>query len=158
MTTTISPPPPQARPSPARKRPRARSSLFARGEPMIWISGGALIGCMAMILGLLAIVVMHGSTTFLPKPIVRVETRGGRVFMGETNKEEDYTPTAAQIRELVPGGADIEAVAVIGEPVADDDDDSTLEDDDDSEDDDDDPADGGNDDQESDSGGESGCG
>ena len=114
MTTTISPPPPQARPSPARKRPRARSSLFARGEPMIWISGGALIGCMAMILGLLAIVVMHGSTTFLPKPIVRVETRGGRVFMGETNKEEDYTPTAAQIRELVPGGADIEAAISAG--------------------------------------------
>jgi hypothetical protein len=55
------------------------------------------------------------------------------------------------------GGSDIEAVALIGEPVADDDDDTTLEDDDDDASDDDDDSsddDGG----ESDTGGDSGCG
>jgi len=63
---------------------------------MVWVTGGALICCIAMILGLLAIVVVHGSQTFLVKPIVRIETRQGEVLMGEQNKEEIYTPTPDQ--------------------------------------------------------------
>ena len=76
-----------------RKRPRAKSSLFARGEPMVWITGGALVLCLAMIIGLLALVFVRGAATFWPVPVLRIETGDGRVLMGEQNKEEEYTPT-----------------------------------------------------------------
>ena len=54
-----------------RRRARARSSLFAAGEPMIWLTGGALVICAAMVAGLLLLVLWKGMTTFWPSPVVR---------------------------------------------------------------------------------------
>ncbi|MEM8884692.1 MAG: phosphate ABC transporter permease PstA [Planctomycetota bacterium] len=102
MTTTTQVDPGSHAKRPAPKRPRARSSLFARGEPMVWITGGALILCLAMIVGLLAIVFINGFAAFWPVPIERVTTLHGKTLMGEVHDKDTYVPTRAQVAELVP--------------------------------------------------------
>ena len=71
---------------------RRRSSLFARGESMVWLTGAALVVSVAMILGLLTIVVVRGGATFWPQALKRIETVDGRALMGELNKTETYRP------------------------------------------------------------------
>jgi phosphate transport system permease protein len=66
--------------------------LFAHGESMIWLTGGAFALCLIMIAGLVALIFVHGAGTFWPQPIVRVETRDGRVYMGEITRTEEYRP------------------------------------------------------------------
>ena len=46
--TTVAEAPP-ARPEPQPRLRRSRSSLFAAGEPMVWMTGGALAISLAMI-------------------------------------------------------------------------------------------------------------
>ena len=63
----------------ARSKRRHRSSnsvnsLLAHGEPMLWLTGGGLILCVLMIVGLLALVLYQGSTTFWPSPVVQIKT------------------------------------------------------------------------------------
>ena len=52
----------RTRPS-LRRRERARTSLLAHGEPLVWLTGGALALCLAMIFGLLS---MLNATLTLP--------------------------------------------------------------------------------------------
>lgn len=73
---------------------RSRSSLFARGESMVWLTGAALVISVAMILGLLLIVVVRGGTAFWPQNLKRIETVDGRALMGELTKTETYRPEA----------------------------------------------------------------
>jgi len=77
-----------------RRRRRDRSgdarrggTLLARGEPFVWLTGGALMICLAMILALLALVLAQGLATFRPLPVVRLETTAGPV-MGEVTRRE----------------------------------------------------------------------
>lgn len=71
---------------------RRKSSLFARGESMVWLTGAALVISIAMIVGLLAIVTVRGSKTFWPQQLKRVETVDGRALMGELTKTETFRP------------------------------------------------------------------
>ena len=82
--------------NPAPKAPsgRRRSSLFARGESMVWLTGAALVLSVVMIVGLLAIVTVRGGTTFWPQELKLIETVDGRALMGELNKTETYRPEA----------------------------------------------------------------
>jgi ABC-type phosphate transport system permease subunit/ABC-type phosphate transport system auxiliary subunit len=81
----------------SRKR---RTSLFAAGEPMIWLTGGALIVCVGMVLGLLALVLVFGLSTFWPLDIVKVTTLDGGVYMGEVTRGEDYKPDDSVLAAL----------------------------------------------------------
>jgi len=81
-----------ARPKRRRRLAPRKSSVFANGEPMVWLTGGALALCLAMITGLLALVVLKGVGTFWPGRIVRVETVSGRAPMGEVTASEDFRP------------------------------------------------------------------
>jgi len=69
---------------------RRRSSLFARGEPLVWLTGAALVLCIFMIVGLLLLVIYHGSSTFWPQPVTKVTTVDGARFMGELTDTEEY--------------------------------------------------------------------
>ncbi len=80
--------------SPALKPGSRRSSLFARGESMVWLTGSTLILCVAMIGGLLALVTVRGAQTFWPQEILRVETIDGGALLGELVKVETYEPEA----------------------------------------------------------------
>ena len=69
-----------------------KTSVFSRGEPLLWLTAGALALLLLMIGGLLALVVAVGGLTFWPEPIARVETVDGRALLGELFDEEAYAP------------------------------------------------------------------
>ena len=85
------------------RRPRAKASLFAQGEPMIWLTGGGLVVAVLMIVGLLALVAAQGVTTLWPVPVVKTTLAGGGVAMGEVTREESYRPGAAMLASLPAG-------------------------------------------------------
>jgi phosphate transport system permease protein len=58
---------------------------------MVWLTGGGLVICIAMVLGLVWLIVAEGLTTFWPLPVVQVSTVGGSSFMGEVTRRESYT-------------------------------------------------------------------
>ena len=82
-----------------RRRKRSRSSLFAIGEPMIWLTGGALVMCVLMVSGLLLLVLAQGLMTFWPQPIRAVETHRG-VYMGEVTRVDRYQPEVTVLDAL----------------------------------------------------------
>lgn len=59
-----------------------RTLPSAVGEPMVWLTGGALVLCLVMIGALAAMVVVSGSRTFWPAPIERLTLDDGSVVMG----------------------------------------------------------------------------
>ncbi len=80
------------------------STLHAAGEPMVWLTGGALALCALMIAGLLALVLWQGLSTFWPVPVERLTTHDGRVYMGEITRVERYRVEPADL-EALPAGA-----------------------------------------------------
>ncbi|HRP62820.1 MAG TPA: phosphate ABC transporter permease PstA [Phycisphaerales bacterium] len=68
------------------------NSLYAQGEPMVWLTGGALAVCMCMIVGMILLIIGQGITTFWPVPIVSVELKTGESYMGEVTRTEWFTP------------------------------------------------------------------
>ena len=74
------------------RRKRRKTSLFARGEPFVWLVGGALVLCLVMVLGLLVLVFAQGVATFWPSRVVEIETVEGRRVVGEVTREETYAP------------------------------------------------------------------
>ncbi len=76
---------------------RRRSSLFAHGEPMVWLTGGALVLSVLMVAGLLLLVVTEGVSTFWPGPLVEVTLDDGRVLLGEVNRVEEDPGSTARI-------------------------------------------------------------
>ncbi|MFN0009197.1 MAG: phosphate ABC transporter permease PstA [Planctomycetota bacterium] len=82
------------------RRERRATALSAHGEPMVWLTGGALALSVCMIVGLLVVVVFHGGSTFWPGPVVRVERDARAAFLGEIHAEEIYQPAASAFAEL----------------------------------------------------------
>jgi len=66
--------------------------MLARGEPLVWLTGGGLAICLVMIIGLIAFVFYQGTATFWPDAIVQVKTVDGRTLMGEVTRGELYRP------------------------------------------------------------------
>ena len=80
---------------------RVRStSLRARGEPFVWLLGGALAFGVIMIVGLLLLVLWNGIATFVPKPVAVVELAGGGRIAGERARSELYRLPAEQLARL----------------------------------------------------------
>lgn len=60
---------------------------------MIWLTGGALVVCLVMIIGLVGMIVTRGLTTFWPRPIERVTLTSGEVFLGVRTDEATNPPS-----------------------------------------------------------------
>jgi ABC-type phosphate transport system permease subunit len=82
------------------KNRKMGSTLTARGEPMIWLTGGCLVMCLVMILGLLGLVFYNGVGTFWPKPLIELKTLDGKVFLGKVTKRQVYTPSATELDSI----------------------------------------------------------
>ncbi len=98
---------PHCRPARAPRRATAGTgaSLLAHGEPLMWLTGGALVICLAMILGLLALVLARGLSSFWPGPVVRVETARGSI-LGEVTRTETWRPDPGFVAGLAGEEAD----------------------------------------------------
>ena len=75
---------------PGRRRKVRHWGFRARGEGFVWLTGGALVLGVLMILGLLYLIVGHGMATFWPKDVVRMTLVDGRNVLGEVTREEDF--------------------------------------------------------------------
>jgi ABC-type phosphate transport system permease subunit/ABC-type phosphate transport system auxiliary subunit len=74
---------------PAGRRATPPSAL---GEPMIWLTGGALVVSLVMIVGLVGMIVTQGLTTFWPRPVEQVTLQDGSVFLGVPTETQDDPP------------------------------------------------------------------
>ncbi|MFH2000008.1 MAG: ABC transporter permease subunit [Planctomycetota bacterium] len=71
-------------------------TLFSLGEPIVWLSGGALVLCLGMILGLLLLIFLSGAACFWPGEVVSLATYDNKIYMGEITRTEQ-TDTADRI-------------------------------------------------------------
>jgi phosphate transport system permease protein len=67
---------------------------------MVWLTGGAIIICIAMILGLLTLVLWNGLPTFWPAPLVRIARVDGKVLLGEETRSETFQLSEDTLRHL----------------------------------------------------------
>ncbi|MBM3490474.1 MAG: phosphate ABC transporter permease PstA [Alphaproteobacteria bacterium] len=80
---------------------RSRStSLRARGEPFVWLLGGALAFGVMMIVGFLLLVLWNGIAAFFPKPLAEVRLTDGSKLAGEPTRRERYPVTPEQLGKL----------------------------------------------------------
>lgn len=87
---------------------RRSTSLFSRGEPIVWCTGGALVLCLALVAGLLSLVTWQGGRAFWPRPLLQLVTPDGQVFLGEVTAREDFEPTPKDLESL---DAEVRSVA-----------------------------------------------
>jgi len=83
--------------SPRRRRQLggdAGATLRAQGEPLVWLVGGGLALATLMILGLLALVLYQGVSTFWPRPLVQVVRHDDSILLGEVTRVDTYEPAA----------------------------------------------------------------
>lgn len=80
---------------PAQIHTRRRTLPSAIGEPMVWLTGGALVICLLMIAFLIALVAVNGSVSFWPKPIERVTLDDGEVFLGVVTDQNTQAETGS---------------------------------------------------------------
>lgn len=75
--------------APAGRRATPPSAL---GEPMIWLTGGALVVSLVMIVALVGMIIFQGMTTFWPRPIEQVTLNDGSVFLGVPTDTQNDPP------------------------------------------------------------------
>lgn len=75
------------------RRVQRKTSLFAHGEPLVWLTGGALCLAIVMIVSLLALILVRGAQTFWPEPLELFRTHSGAAFMGPVGASESYEPS-----------------------------------------------------------------
>ncbi|HKD36215.1 MAG TPA: hypothetical protein VKB78_05420, partial [Pirellulales bacterium] len=85
---------------PRRHKASPITTLAARGEPMVWLTGGALAISMLMVVGLLVLIIYQGIGTFWPAPLESVTTVDKQVYLGELARTEMYRPEERVFREL----------------------------------------------------------
>lgn len=100
VSTPLAPEPPPPRRVPRERRNRARTSLLAHGEPMIWLTGGALAIALFMIAGVVLLIFLSGISTFWPTPVYEIRTIDGRRLLGELTEAEFFELSAADQRAL----------------------------------------------------------
>ena len=70
------------------------------GEGLIWLTGGALAVCLLLVLGLVALLMVHGLGFFWPRALVRIELRdGSRVLGAITTTETGPSGRRLQLRQ-----------------------------------------------------------
>ena len=73
-------------------RRSAYAPLSARGEPYIWLLGGALAAGVLMISGFLILVAWNGFKAFWPGPVTVITLKDGGTVAGEFTRSESFIP------------------------------------------------------------------
>lgn len=69
--------------------------LFKDGTPFVWLTGGALMFSLLMVVGVVMLIMVKGLVYFWPQDIALVHLSSGGVVMGRIVDEEDYTRPGA---------------------------------------------------------------
>ncbi|MDZ4817418.1 MAG: phosphate ABC transporter permease PstA [Planctomycetota bacterium] len=105
MSSELATPPSVRPPRPSRGQRTRRAvspltTLSAHGEPMVWLTGGALAIALAMIVILLAKIFYEGAATFWPSAVVEATLLDGRKLMGEVTTVDSYRPADSVLSAL----------------------------------------------------------
>lgn len=71
---------------------RGGRSLLAKGEPMLWLTGGGLVVAVIMIVALMGLVIVQGLVTFWPMHVQQFTLKDGTLYMGEVTRDDHYKP------------------------------------------------------------------
>ena len=86
-----------------RQRPvRGPVSVFAQGTPLVWLTAGGLVLGLCMVLGLLALIIVQGGSTFWQGEQALVRLHDGTRLLGEQTRSEDFFPEAHAFEALAP--------------------------------------------------------
>ena len=80
------------------------TSVASLGQPMVWLAGGMLAMCVAMIVGLILLVVVRGMATFWPGPVKSFHLVSEQVVTGEVTRSGSYEPRP-EIIDALPASA-----------------------------------------------------
>jgi len=69
---------------------------------MIWLTGGGLVMCLFMIVGLLSLVLINGASTFWPMGVRHIVLNSGQVVMGPVTRIDTFTPSEAVLEAMAP--------------------------------------------------------
>lgn len=83
-----------------RRGSSSMTTIFAQGEPFVWLTAGGLVLALGMIAWLLVHVLVEGLGTFWPRPIVAYESLAGERYLGELDGSETYVPQEAELEAL----------------------------------------------------------
>jgi phosphate transport system permease protein len=86
-----------------RKGGKRSMSLYAEGEPMVWITGGALGLALLMMISMLSYVFWMGFSNFWPRPVYEVVTHTGETHLGPINRTQTFQAPNAVIDALPDG-------------------------------------------------------
>ena len=67
---------------------RAPGRAWRGGEPLVWLTGGALAVALAMVGGLIAVILVNGLGFFWPRAVARLTLDDGRTLTGEIVERE----------------------------------------------------------------------
>ena len=82
--------------------------FWRRGDPFIWLTGGALALCLAMIAGLVGIIVYHGAGAFWPQDLTLLRLQDDRRVLGKLVDRQPIPGTAESHRvQLKVGNRDV---------------------------------------------------
>lgn len=79
-----------------RRRESVWIQLVRRGDPFVWLTGGALAVAAVMILGILALIVANGLGSMWPGDLARMDLADGSVILGQIVRTEEIPAYAAQ--------------------------------------------------------------
>ncbi|MFG0306822.1 MAG: PstA family ABC transporter permease [Phycisphaerales bacterium JB040] len=96
-------------PQPANKthRHHRRTPPAARGETATWLTGGALVACVALILAIIALIAYHGGRTFWPHQVEAVTLESGQTFLGVPLDTETIDATGGSRTRYRVGNRDL---------------------------------------------------
>jgi phosphate transport system permease protein len=77
-------------------RNRQSKNFWRQGEPLVWVTGAALAGILALTLLLLLIVLFNGLSVFWPDPLVLVELNNGQKLLAKEYESEQDSRTGTQ--------------------------------------------------------------
>ena len=82
--------------------------FWRRGDPFIWLTGGALALCLAMIAGLVGIIVYHGAGAFWPQDLTLLRLQDDRRVLGKLVDHQPIPGAAGHYRvQLKVGNRDV---------------------------------------------------
>ncbi len=83
-----------------RRHPSTYTTLTAYGEPLVWLTGGALILAIVMIVGVLAPIIVQGAGTFWPLTLKQIQLTDGHQYIGEFIDSESVPMTQNKLNDL----------------------------------------------------------